>query len=412
MAALVFPTSPTTGQIYTANGKSWIWDGQSWVSYNQLTALNGVTIDNCVIGGTTPAAASFTTLSASGQTTLTNASGYNVYASGAAPNYFAGAVGIGSVPVAGQSIRIANNMTGSANSMGVISAGTLQSDATNGYYFRSSATTVAASFTLTGLAHYANIQGAFGSGSAVTNQYGYYTDSTLTGATNNYGFYSNIASGTNRWNFYAAGTASNYFAGAVGIGQTSLTGYILGIQSNLTGGANAFGINLASAVQSDVTAAFGYRTSLSTAASVFTANSISHFRAQQGTIGSGSTVLNQYGFLADTTLTGAAGNYGFYSNIASGTGRYNFYAAGTAANYFAGQTTVNGGTAVPAGGSTGAGLLMSSTANLGVFFGSGVPTLSAAQGSLYIRTDGSSTSTRMYINTNGSTTWTNVTTAA
>jgi len=69
-------------------------------------------------------------------------------------------------------------------------------------------------------------------------------------------------------------------------------------------------------------------------------------------------------------------------------------------------------TAVPAGGTTGTGIKVSSTSNLGVFFGSGVPTLSAAQGSLYIRTDGSSTSTRMYINTTGSTVWTNVTTAA
>jgi hypothetical protein len=45
-------------------------------------------------------------------------------------------------------------------------------------------------------------------------------------------------------------------------------------------------------------------------------------------------------------------------------------------------------------------------------FGTGAPTHAAAKGSLYIRTDGSSSSTRMYVNTNGSTTWTNVTTAA
>jgi hypothetical protein len=70
------------------------------------------------------------------------------------------------------------------------------------------------------------------------------------------------------------------------------------------------------------------------------------------------------------------------------------------------------GTAVPAGGTAGSGLLMSSVSNLGIFFGSGAPTLAAAQGSLYIRTDGSSTSTRLYVNTTGSTTWTNVTTAA
>lgn len=68
-------------------------------------------------------------------------------------------------------------------------------------------------------------------------------------------------------------------------------------------------------------------------------------------------------------------------------------------------------TAVPAGGTAGAGIMMSSTAQLGVFFGTGAPTLAAAQGSLYLRTDGSSTSTRLYVNTTGSTTWTNVTTA-
>lgn len=76
------------------------------------------------------------------------------------------------------------------------------------------------------------------------------------------------------------------------------------------------------------------------------------------------------------------------------------------------KTTVAANTATPAGGTAGAGVQFGTTSNLGVFFGSGVPTLSAAQGSVYIRSDGSSTSTRLYINTNGSTTWTNVTTAA
>lgn len=44
--------------------------------------------------------------------------------------------------------------------------------------------------------------------------------------------------------------------------------------------------------------------------------------------------------------------------------------------------------------------------------GTGAPAHSAPQGSLYLRTDGSSTSTRLYINTNGTTGWTNVVTAA
>ena len=77
-----------------------------------------------------------------------------------------------------------------------------------------------------------------------------------------------------------------------------------------------------------------------------------------------------------------------------------------------GAATILSGTAVPAGGTAGAGYKFSSTANLGVFFGSGAPSLAAAKGSLYLRTDGSTTNNRMYVNTDGSTTWTAVITAA
>lgn len=67
--------------------------------------------------------------------------------------------------------------------------------------------------------------------------------------------------------------------------------------------------------------------------------------------------------------------------------------------------------AVTAGGSTDY-IIKANTANIGIYCGSGAPTITAAQGSLYLRTDGSSTSTRLYVNTTGSTTWTAVTTAA
>lgn len=68
--------------------------------------------------------------------------------------------------------------------------------------------------------------------------------------------------------------------------------------------------------------------------------------------------------------------------------------------------------AIPAGGTAGFGFLATSTANFGVFFGSGTPTLSAAKGSLYMRSDGSGINDRMYVNTDGSTTWTAVVTVA
>ena len=77
-----------------------------------------------------------------------------------------------------------------------------------------------------------------------------------------------------------------------------------------------------------------------------------------------------------------------------------------------GSVTAASGTTIPAGGTAGAGFLVSATANFGIFFGSGAPTLSAAKGSLYLCSDGTTTNDRLYVNTDGSTTWTNVTTAA
>jgi hypothetical protein len=57
-----------------------------------------------------------------------------------------------------------------------------------------------------------------------------------------------------------------------------------------------------------------------------------------------------------------------------------------------------------------AAFLASSTANFGIFFGSGAPTVTAAQGSLYLRTDGTTTNDRIYVR--GSAAWIAITTAS
>ena len=77
-----------------------------------------------------------------------------------------------------------------------------------------------------------------------------------------------------------------------------------------------------------------------------------------------------------------------------------------------GKIKANRATAIPAGGTTGAGFEFSNAVNFGIFFGSGAPTLTAAKGSLYLRSDGTTTNNRMYVNTDSGTTWTAVTTAA
>jgi hypothetical protein len=133
-------------------------------------------------------------------------------------------------------------------------------------------------------------------------------------------------------------------SGNVGIGGSGTANVNLDIRKIITGAVSAFGVNVQATIQSDVTTTTSsFQTFPSTAAAAFTLTSLRHFDADQGTIGVGSTVTNQYGFRANSTITGATNNYGFYGNIASGTGRYNLYMAGTAANYLAGTLTAIGG---------------------------------------------------------------------
>jgi hypothetical protein len=76
-----------------------------------------------------------------------------------------------------------------------------------------------------------------------------------------------------------------------------------------------------------------------------------------------------------------------------------------------GNVTADSATALVAGGAS-AFIATNTANNMGIYVGSGAPTVSAAQGSLYLRSDGSSTSTRAYINTNGTTGWAAITTAS
>jgi hypothetical protein len=76
-----------------------------------------------------------------------------------------------------------------------------------------------------------------------------------------------------------------------------------------------------------------------------------------------------------------------------------------------GTVTARSASALTAGGAA-AFIGTNTAAGMGIYFGSGAPTVAAAKGSLYLRSDGSGIADRAYINTNGSTTWTALSTAA
>jgi hypothetical protein len=151
-----------------------------------------------------------------------------------------GNVGIGGTADANVKVHVLGTLPTSSNRSRAINiTATIPSATTTNYAsVISSPITEAASFTLSNLWGFYASQQTFGAGSTVTNQFGFYAESTLTGATNNYGFYSNIASAANRWNFYAAGTANNYFAGRVGIGVTPT--YALHVESTATEASRSF----------------------------------------------------------------------------------------------------------------------------------------------------------------------------
>ena len=218
--------------------------------------ITGGTINGATIGATTPASGAFTTISATTTATVgasiqaplliggtgtastltlsptsgVGASGadiiFNVGNNGATEAMRiknSGGIGISASPPAGTSFSIAKSITGAATAYGTYSAGVVQSDVTTRVdNFASVLTTQAAAFSLNDYNHYRATAAALGSGSAVTNQYGFHASSALTGGANNYGFYSNIASGANRWNFFASGTANNAFVGNVRIGSTTV----------------------------------------------------------------------------------------------------------------------------------------------------------------------------------------------
>jgi hypothetical protein len=129
----------------------------------------------------------------------------------------AGNVGINATPASTTKLRIGGG--DAATTFGVYNDFQFTAAIGTGYSYTTALRTAAGA--LTTAVHYNASQSTFTG--TVGNQFGFVADSSLIGATNNYGFYGNIASGTGRWNFYAAGTAQNYFAGNVGIGVTAPT---------------------------------------------------------------------------------------------------------------------------------------------------------------------------------------------
>lgn len=248
-------------------------------------------------------------------------------------------LGVGVAAASDTLVSLSGSVSGATTLYGILTTPTVQSGVTTLYgTFQSQPNTAVAAFTLSDLRHFiASGGGTIGAGSAITTQTGFHAAANLTGATNNYGFRGAIASGANRYNLYMDGTAVNYLAGNTGIGTVPVATSIVKLAGNQTGSVNMDGANLGPTVQSDVTGSWkGFVSSFNTQAAAFVLSDVRLFEAKQDTVGAGSTVTTVAGFVAASTLVGGTNTYGFHGAVTSGSGKYNLYMPGTAANYLAG----------------------------------------------------------------------------
>ena len=148
-----------------------------------------------------------------------------------------GYMGVGGVLSAANGLRVGSSaLTGTAQT-GVNSAPVGTSAATSSVRaFVANLETAAAAFTTSFTAGLLVNDVVKGAGSTITNQYGIQI-SDQTQGTNNYGITSLVSSGTNKWNIYASGTASNFFGGNTIISVTDNTNAALRITQLGTGNA-------------------------------------------------------------------------------------------------------------------------------------------------------------------------------
>lgn len=132
-----------------------------------------------------------------------------------------GNVGVGTSAAAGNKLHIGGSYSGATATRSIVIGGVIDPAVSTVNHIGTYTVPSVAAGTLPAL--YSNYVGQGTFTGTVTTHYGYIADN-LIGATNNYGFYGTIPAGTGRYNFYAAGTADNFFGGRVidnaGIAQT------------------------------------------------------------------------------------------------------------------------------------------------------------------------------------------------
>jgi hypothetical protein len=260
----------------------------------------------------------------------------------------AGQVGIPAV-VAGVNLRVNKSLTGATSTFGVVSSGTTQSDSTaEARMFSATGSTAASAFSLNILYGYLATQGTIGAGSIVNTNYGFHAGTALTGATNNFGFYGNIAAPT-------AGITTTGTISTISSSGTTVT-----VSHNAITYTNGQTVTIAATANATALVSGATATILTVGTTDYTligaaSNTVGvSFTATGAGTGTGTVTLNIQG--SGKTVAGAASGSFTYTTTTSQTfaavtvltgtvtvsTRFNLYMNGTAANYLGGDTIVNG----------------------------------------------------------------------
>jgi hypothetical protein len=137
--------------------------------------------------------------------------------------YIDGRLGVGTSALPAHLIHATGNISGRATSYGILQSGSVQNSVTTlGVGYENQAI-IADGVASNAYHHFRAVQNTFGAGTSLQFQAGFFVTSTLTSATNNYGFYGNMPAAANSWNLYMAGAGNNYMFGNLLLGNSTDT---------------------------------------------------------------------------------------------------------------------------------------------------------------------------------------------
>lgn len=235
--AVAPPSTGTTLQIYgavatapsTATSALWGYtcDLRTTAAAFTLTDMFFFSAHNGTLGATSTvtnvtgfrilAAAAIGTNNFGYVSTITAATNnYGLYFTGTAKNYINGEVGIKATPSTNIALSIATP-TGTGTSVwGTFTSVVGPTTSTSNVFGHdSNLATTAAAYVTSNVIHFQATQTTKGAGSTITSSYGFVAGNSIAVGTNNYGFFSSIASAAATYQLFMNGTAQSYFGGNV-----------------------------------------------------------------------------------------------------------------------------------------------------------------------------------------------------